>query len=137
MLFYWIHINEAVISCHYKCASCTMYHHIFILFFVQMYGVSIAHISVGFEYSTCQTIVWSTQTAPMYGFHMAISDVGGWNLDIHHMYNFEAGECTSPLQLRVFCECTLYVQRPLPNFVVFVGYFFFRIYLSRTILFYS
>lgn len=23
---------------------------------------------------------------------MEIADVGGWNLDIHHMYNFESGE---------------------------------------------
>ncbi|KAA0203175.1 hypothetical protein HAZT_HAZT011067, partial [Hyalella azteca] len=57
----------------------------------KMYDVSIARVSVGYEYNSCSSIVWVTQTAPMHGFHMAISDVGGWNLDIHHMYNFEAG----------------------------------------------
>ncbi|KAK7023664.1 Teneurin-2 [Halocaridina rubra] len=40
---------------------------------------------------TCSKILWETQTATLHGFHMDISDVGGWNLDIHHMYNFEAG----------------------------------------------
>lgn len=39
----------------------------------------------------CSQIVWETQTVTMYGFHMDISDIGGWNLNIHHMYNFEAG----------------------------------------------
>ncbi|KAF2364558.1 YD repeat [Trinorchestia longiramus] len=57
----------------------------------KMYDVSTARVSVGYEYSSCDSVVWVTQTAPMHGFLMAISDVGGWNLDIHHMYNFEAG----------------------------------------------
>ena len=58
----------------------------------QMYGVSRAVVAVGYEYSACERVVWEVQTAPMRGFHLAISDVGGWNLDIHHMYNFESGE---------------------------------------------
>lgn len=57
-----------------------------------MYGEATALLSVGYEYVTCSSIVWETLTATLHGFHMDISDVGGWNLDIHHMYNFEAGE---------------------------------------------
>ncbi|KAA0186935.1 hypothetical protein HAZT_HAZT008617 [Hyalella azteca] len=57
----------------------------------KVYGVSLATVSVGYEYLTCQQIVWETQTAKLHGFYMEIADVGGWNLDIHHMYNFESG----------------------------------------------
>lgn len=58
----------------------------------QVYGEATALLSVGYEYVTCSSIVWETLTATLHGFHMDISDVGGWNLDIHHMYNFEAGK---------------------------------------------
>ncbi|KAK8385757.1 hypothetical protein O3P69_016491 [Scylla paramamosain] len=57
----------------------------------KVYGEATALLSVGYEYVTCSSIVWETLTATLHGFHMDISDVGGWNLDIHHMYNFEAG----------------------------------------------
>ncbi|XP_071524010.1 teneurin-a-like isoform X5 [Panulirus ornatus] len=57
----------------------------------KVYGEATALVSVGYEYVTCSSILWETQTATLHGFHMDISDVGGWNLDIHHMYNFEAG----------------------------------------------
>ncbi|XP_068237244.1 teneurin-a [Palaemon carinicauda] len=57
----------------------------------KVYGEATALVSVGYEYITCSSILWETQTATLHGFHMDISDVGGWNLDIHHMYNFEAG----------------------------------------------
>lgn len=50
-----------------------------------------ASVAVGYEYETCRQIVWETQTAQLHGFYMEIADVGGWNLDIHHMYNFESG----------------------------------------------
>ncbi|KAL7643035.1 UNVERIFIED_CONTAM: hypothetical protein RMT77_006324 [Armadillidium vulgare] len=57
----------------------------------KVYGEALAEVSVGYEYMPCSQIVWETQTVTMYGFHMDISDIGGWNLNIHHMYNFEAG----------------------------------------------
>ncbi|XP_031628947.1 teneurin-a isoform X5 [Contarinia nasturtii] len=57
----------------------------------KVYGISIAHISVGYQYSTCAEPVWETQTAKLQGFDVDISDIGGWGLDIHHHYNFHEG----------------------------------------------
>lgn len=48
-------------------------------------------VSVGFEYSSCKTIIWDIQTTKLSGHDMSISDIGGWNLDIHHRYNFHEG----------------------------------------------
>lgn len=57
----------------------------------KVYGVSVARISVGYQYSGCSEPVWETQTAKLQGFDVDISDVGGWGLDIHHHYNFHEG----------------------------------------------
>lgn len=57
----------------------------------KVYGVSIARISVGYQYSSCAEPVWETQTAKLQGFDVDISDIGGWGLDIHHHYNFHEG----------------------------------------------
>ncbi|KAF0307676.1 Teneurin-a [Amphibalanus amphitrite] len=57
----------------------------------KVYGMAQAHVSVGYEYSDCAAIVWDTRVLPIPGFRMDISDIGGWNLDIHHMYNFHEG----------------------------------------------
>jgi hypothetical protein len=60
----------------------------------KVYGVATARVSVGYEYTTCASIVWETQTVAMQGFDVDISDVGGWSLDIHHHYNFHEGKCS-------------------------------------------
>ncbi|XP_024941633.1 teneurin-a isoform X3 [Cephus cinctus] len=57
----------------------------------KVYGVAQARISIGYQHSTCPSIIWETQTATMQGFDVDISDVGGWGLDIHHHYNFHEG----------------------------------------------
>ncbi|XP_014290946.3 teneurin-a isoform X3 [Halyomorpha halys] len=57
----------------------------------KVYGVAQAKISIGYEHSTCPSIVWETQTATLQGFDVDISDVGGWSLNIHHHYNFHEG----------------------------------------------
>ncbi|KAF4518759.1 hypothetical protein B566_EDAN006163 [Ephemera danica] len=57
----------------------------------KVYGVATARVSVGYEYTSCASIVWETQTVAMQGFDVDISDVGGWSLDIHHHYNFHEG----------------------------------------------
>ncbi|XP_011500847.1 PREDICTED: teneurin-a isoform X2 [Ceratosolen solmsi marchali] len=57
----------------------------------KVYGVAQARISIGYEYSSCASIIWETQTATLQGFDVDISDVGGWGLDIHHHYNFHEG----------------------------------------------
>lgn len=57
----------------------------------RVYGVTTAMIKVGYEYTDCKNIIWDVQTTKLSGHDMSISDVGGWNLDIHHRYNFHEG----------------------------------------------
>lgn len=57
----------------------------------RVYGVTLALVKVGFEYSDCKDIMWDIQTTKLSGHDMSISEVGGWNLDIHHRYNFHEG----------------------------------------------
>ncbi|XP_076303284.1 teneurin-a transmembrane protein isoform X10 [Lasioglossum baleicum] len=57
----------------------------------KVYGVAQARISIGYQHSTCLSVIWETQTASMQGFDVDISDIGGWGLDIHHHYNFHEG----------------------------------------------
>lgn len=47
---------------------------------------------MGYEYTDCRDILWDTQTTKLSGNDMSISEVGGWNLDIHHRYNFHEGK---------------------------------------------
>lgn len=57
----------------------------------RVYGVTTAIVKVGYEYSDCKQIIWDVQTTKLSGHDMSISEVGGWNLDIHHRYNFHEG----------------------------------------------
>ncbi|XP_064637221.1 teneurin-m-like isoform X2 [Lineus longissimus] len=57
----------------------------------KVYGIVSARVSVGYKYDNCMHIFWETQTATMSGYDMPSSDIGGWNLDIHHTYNFQEG----------------------------------------------
>ncbi|XP_064481660.1 teneurin-m-like isoform X2 [Ornithodoros turicata] len=57
----------------------------------KVYGVALATIYVGYEYSSCPTVIWEVQTTQVSGHDMSISEIGGWNLDIHHRYNFHEG----------------------------------------------
>ncbi|KAJ8911461.1 hypothetical protein NQ315_013565 [Exocentrus adspersus] len=54
----------------------------------RVYGVTNAIVKVGYEYTNCKDIIWDVQTTKLSGHDMSISEVGGWNLDIHHRYNF-------------------------------------------------
>lgn len=58
----------------------------------RVYGVTTALVKVGYQYTDCKDIIWNVQTTKLSGHDMSISDVGGWNLDIHHRYNFHEGE---------------------------------------------
>lgn len=57
----------------------------------KVFGVANAIVSIGFEYQNCGTIVWETQSVQLPGHDMAISEIGGFNLNIHHRYNFQEG----------------------------------------------
>lgn len=57
----------------------------------RVYGVTTAIVKVGYQYSDCKDIIWDVQTTKLSGHDMTISEVGGWNLDVHHRYNFHEG----------------------------------------------
>ena len=57
---------------------------------MQVYGVTTATVKVGYEYTGC-AMVWSGQTVKVPGHDMVLSDIGGWNLDVQHKYNFHEG----------------------------------------------
>ncbi|XP_053954214.1 teneurin-m isoform X2 [Anastrepha ludens] len=57
----------------------------------RVYGVTTAVVNVGYQYTDCKDIIWDIQTTKLSGHDMSISEVGGWNLDIHHRYNFHEG----------------------------------------------
>uniref|UniRef100_A0A1B6CCY7 Tenascin-like protein n=1 Tax=Clastoptera arizonana TaxID=38151 RepID=A0A1B6CCY7_9HEMI len=57
----------------------------------RVYGVTTALVKVGYQYSDCKDIMWDFQTTKLSGHDMSISEIGGWNLDIHHRYNFHEG----------------------------------------------
>lgn len=52
------------------------------------YSVS---VYVGYEYNNCPAVIWEVQATQVSGHDMSISEIGGWNLDIHHRYNFHEG----------------------------------------------
>ena len=59
---------------------------------LQVYGVTDARVEVGYQYRDCAAAVRVTQLARLQGFPVDISQVGGWNLDIHHHYNPHQGD---------------------------------------------
>ncbi|XP_055317051.1 teneurin-m isoform X2 [Sitodiplosis mosellana] len=57
----------------------------------RVYGVTTAIVKVGYQYADCKDIIWDVQTTKLNGHDMTISEVGGWNIDVHHRYNFHEG----------------------------------------------
>lgn len=54
-------------------------------------NVHLITVFVGYEYTSCKRTIWTTQSTTLRGYDMDISELGGWNLDIHHRYNFQEG----------------------------------------------
>ncbi|CAL4085535.1 unnamed protein product, partial [Meganyctiphanes norvegica] len=57
----------------------------------RVYGVTVARVSVGYEHGSCSDTIWEHQTAKVAGYDLAISHIGGFNLHVHHAYNFHQG----------------------------------------------
>lgn len=49
-------------------------------------------VSVGYEYTECKKIFWEVKSAAINGFDISSSELGKWNLNIHHAYNYQDGE---------------------------------------------
>ena len=60
----------------------------------KVYGTTVATIKVSYEYSSCDHVIAVMQKVEVRGHDMSISQVGGWNLDIHHQYDFNQGRQT-------------------------------------------
>lgn len=57
----------------------------------RVYGIATAIVKVGYEYENCANIIWDVQSTTLSGHDMSISEIGGWNLNIHHTFNFHEG----------------------------------------------
>lgn len=49
-------------------------------------------VSVGYIYRGCRQPFWEVQTVKMAGNDLMSSDIGGWNLDVHHTYSVQDGK---------------------------------------------
>ena len=59
-----------------------------------MYGTTTAVVRVGYTYeeSECsQKTIWNIQTTKISGQGLPISNIGGWDIDVHHRYNHQEG----------------------------------------------
>jgi len=57
----------------------------------RVYGTTTAIVKVGYEYSICSQVIWNVQSTRISGQDLSVSNIGGWDLDIHHRYNFQEG----------------------------------------------
>ncbi|XP_061169948.1 teneurin-m-like isoform X4 [Saccostrea echinata] len=57
----------------------------------KVYGIVPVKVHVGYEYKGCTYVFWEVRSTTMTGFDLTSSEIGGWNLDIHHTYNFQEG----------------------------------------------
>ncbi|KAH3713533.1 hypothetical protein DPMN_073325, partial [Dreissena polymorpha] len=57
----------------------------------KVYGIVPVRVLVGYQYSGCGYIYWESHSTTMSGFDLTSSEIGHWNLDLHHTYNFQEG----------------------------------------------
>ena len=53
----------------------------------KVYGFANAKVYVGYIYHGCGNVIWNAFNTKLRGYDMEISELGSWNLDIHHRYN--------------------------------------------------
>ncbi|XP_038172233.1 teneurin-1 isoform X2 [Arvicola amphibius] len=58
----------------------------------KVWGLAEALVSVGYEYEMCPDfILWEQRTVILQGFEMDASNLGGWSLNKHHIFNPQSG----------------------------------------------
>ncbi|XP_062332162.1 teneurin-3 isoform X4 [Osmerus eperlanus] len=58
----------------------------------KVYGLSVAVVSVGYEYESClDAVLWEKRTAMLQGYELDASNMGGWMLDKHHVLDVQNG----------------------------------------------
>ena len=65
----------------------------------KVYGRTEARISVGYQYRDCEATVWLTQTTQLAGYPVDITNIGGWNIDIHHHFDPFQGKISRYLDI--------------------------------------
>ena len=53
----------------------------------KVYGKSLVKVEVGYQYKLCSKTVWETRMVELQTGVPHTSNIGGWDLDIHHRYN--------------------------------------------------
>lgn len=57
----------------------------------RVYGVTFATVSVGYEYEDCEFIYWERTVVKLAGYDLGSSEIGNWNIDVHHRLNSQQG----------------------------------------------
>ena len=51
------------------------------------YGNAVVTVKVGYRYKLCHNIMWSSHNMKIHAHTPQSTAIGGWNLNIHHVYN--------------------------------------------------
>ena len=51
------------------------------------YGNAVVTVKVGYRYKLCHNILWSSHNVNIHAHTPQSTSIGGWNLNIHHVYN--------------------------------------------------
>lgn len=57
----------------------------------RVYGSTFAKVMVGYEYDNCGFIYWETSVVRLAGYDLSSSEIGNWNIDVHHRLNVQQG----------------------------------------------
>ena len=59
--------------------------------------VFVCAVAVGYVYEGCaRRPYWHVQSAKIAGNDMMSSEIGGWNIDVHHVYSVQEGNVAVP-----------------------------------------
>ncbi len=53
----------------------------------RVYGLAYAKVMIGYQYEHCSFIYWQTSVVKLAGYDLGSSEIGNWNIDIHHRLN--------------------------------------------------
>jgi teneurin len=57
----------------------------------RVYGLTTAKVMIGYEYEQCSYIYWHTSVVKLAGYDLGSSEIGNWNIDVHHRLNTQQG----------------------------------------------
>jgi hypothetical protein len=57
----------------------------------RVYGFTYAKVMVGYQYENCAFVHWHSSVVKLAGYDLTSSEIGNWNLDVHHRLNVQQG----------------------------------------------